>query len=128
MDQPNKDQRASLSDILNYQPERYLTDEDIALIRSTFKDNPRLIHALKKVFLPSVNDASMPVEEYGKDVWLQGIDWASTSADETKALVLARADALKFINGGFIQLKVIANSDIESPMNAELRRGKDSSK
>lgn len=119
------DKRTTLSDVINYAPETYLKQEELELIQSTFKGNDKLIKVLRKIMLPSVGDADMPIEEVGKDMWL-GMDFTSFEADEVKPIVLARQDAIKFIIGGLIQLKIIANGAVESPMNAQLRKEMDS--
>lgn len=123
-----KEQRVTLQDVINYKPETYLTEEDMALARTTFKNNPRLFKLLKKVFLPSISDPDMPVEEISKDVWMNMREWDAIPTDEVKALVVARQDAIKFIAGGLIVLKMLANSDEENPMATALRRKQDSAK
>ena len=119
---------ATLSDIINYEPDTYLTQEDLDLIRSTFRDNKRLLRLLRKVMVPSVGNPELPVEEMGNDAWLAMRDWAQVPADEAKILMVARQEALKFIFGGFIKLKMIANSTDESPFAKDVRRKMDSSK
>lgn len=122
-----KPERQTLSDIINYKPEMYLSDGDVDLLRSTFKDNPRLMTVLRKVFLPSVGDPAMPVEEIGQDVWMN-MDFSLMQNEEIKSIVLARQDAIKFVAGSLIRLKIIANSLVPSPLDDEMRRKKDSSK
>jgi hypothetical protein len=119
---------ATLSDIINYEPDTYLTVEDLDIIRSTFKGNKRLMRVLRKIMVPSVGDPELPVEEMGNDAWLAMRDWAQVPADEAKILMVARQEALKFIFGGFIKLKMIANSTEESPMSKDVRRKMDSTK
>ena len=121
----NNKERTTIKDVINYVPETYLSTEDIDLIRSTFKNNPRLLRVLQKVMLPSVGDPAMPIEEIGGDVWLN-MDFSQMQDSEIKPIVLARQDAIKFIAGGLIKLKVIANDSTPSPMNAELKRKQDS--
>lgn len=125
---PNDKQRASLRDVINYEPEKYLSDDEIALIRNTFKSSPRLFHVLRKVFLPTISDPELPIEQMGDDVYLKNIDWMSMPAEHVKAVMQGRMEAVKFILGGFIQLKMLANDKVESPLQAEARRSKDSSK
>ena len=127
MEVPKERDRQTLSDIINYEPEVYLTSGDMDLIRSTFKDNPRLLHVLRKVFLPSVGDQAMPLEEIGQDVWMN-MDFSLMQNEEIKSIVLARQDAIKFVAGSLIRLKIIANSAIKSPLEEEIRKQKDSSK
>lgn len=119
---------ASLRDVLNYNPEQYLSDDELALIRSTFKDNPRLIAVVRKVMLPTISDPELPIEEIANDSLLAGVDWQSMPAEHVKAVLQGRQEAIKFIAGGLIKLKMFANSGEESPYSAELRRKKDSTK
>lgn len=126
MEQPNRE-RATLQDVINYQADTYINEEDISLIQSTFKDNPRLVNTLRKVLLPSVGDNYLPIEEIGSDPWLN-MDFSMMQNEEIKSIVLARQDAIKFIAGGLIRLKMIAAGAVKSPMSEELRRKKDSSK
>lgn len=119
---------ATLRDVINYEPDTYLTPEDLDIIRSTFKDNKRLLRVLRKIMVPSVGDPELPVEEMGNDAWLAMRDWSQVPADEAKILMVARQEALKFIFGGFIKIKMIANSTEESPFSKEARRKMDSSK
>lgn len=124
----DQSQRASLRDVLNYKPEQYITDDELALIRSTFKDNHKLLAVIRKVMLPTISDPDLPVEELANDVLLAGIDWQSMPSEHVKAILQGRQEAIKFIAGGIIKLKMFANSTEESPYSAELRRKKDSAK
>jgi hypothetical protein len=121
-------EKATLRDVLNYEPEQYLSEDEVALIRSTFKDNRRLIAVLRKVLLPTISDPSLPIEEMAHDAYLAGVDWAAMPADEIKPLILARSEAIKFVAGALMKLKVIANTVGESPYQTELRRKQDSAK
>lgn len=118
-------QRATLKDVLNYNPEQYLTDEDIAWVKQTF-GNPKAINRLRKLMLPTISDPELPVEQMADDAFLSGFDWMSMPAEHAKVIFAARADAIKFIIGGIIKIKIIASATEESPMEAALRRSKDS--
>lgn len=122
------EQKATLRDVINYEPATYINDNDIALIQSTFKDNPRLLRVLRKVFLPSIGDIELPVEEIGKDPWLTMVDWQQIPVDQIKPLVVARQEAIKFVSSGLIQLKVIANAQEKTLAEMQERRKRDSSK
>jgi hypothetical protein len=124
-EQPKK---ASLSDVLNYVPEQYLSADELSWIRSTFKDNPKAINTLRKLFLPTISDATLPVEQMGDDAFSSGLDFMSMPAEHAKVIAAARQDAIKFIFGGIIKTKIIAQSEDESPMESALRRSKDSTK
>lgn len=121
-------EKATLRDVLNYDPEQYLSEDEVALIRSTFKDNKRLITILRKVLLPTISDPSLPIEEMGHDAYMAGIEWSQIPSQEIKPIILARAEAIKFVMGALIKLKVIANATDESPFSKEVRRKQDSAK
>lgn len=123
--------QAGLKDVLNYTADQYFNETEISLIQSTFS-NPAVIAVLRKVLLPTVSDPSMPIEDFDKDIFMQSRDYAAMSADETKAIVLGRQEAIKFIIGGLIKLKVMsaaANAaTADTPQAKELRKAKDGNK
>jgi hypothetical protein len=119
---------ASLKDVLPYDPETYLSKDEVDLIRNTFQGNEKLIKVLRKIFLPSAFDPELPIEEIGGDVWMANFDFTQMQSSEIKPLVLGRQDAIKFVIGGLIKLKVIANQTQETEMEAAYRRQKDSTK
>ena len=122
----NKDTRAELKDVINYAPDQYLNDAEIAVIQQVFKGNHFLINTLRKVLWPTYYDAQTPLEMFGKDMFDAGRDWAAIPAEEAKILAVARQDAMKFVMGGLIHLKTIANQQSESPDEAALRQQKNS--
>lgn len=123
-------QRASLKDVVSqyYQPEKYLTEGEMKLIKQTFRDNPVMMNIIRKILLPTVADPSLPLEELGNDAWMSGRIWSQIPAEEAKILAVARQDAIEFILGGLIKLKVLAHEPEENDAEAEERRKKDSSK
>lgn len=121
-------ERATLKDVINYEPEQYLSEDEMSLIRSTFKDNPRLIAVLRKLLWPTVTDAALPIEQMGNDGWNAGRDWAQIPADEAKILMCARQDAQQFIMGALIKLKVLANQTELTDVEKAYRQSKDSTK
>jgi len=122
------EQPASLKDVLPYDPETYLSKDEVNLVRNTFRGNEALIKVLRKVFLPTAFDPELPVEEIGGDVWMANFDFTQMQSSEVKPLVLGRQDAIKFVIGGLIKLKVIANQTEETEIEAAYRRSKDSAK
>lgn len=120
--------KSKLEDILNYDPGNYFSDQEIGLIQSTFHDNPALINLLRKILLPTLGDPEMPIEQYGNDVYLTSREWAQIPADEAKVLMVARQDAIKFVAGGLIRLKVIAQSRRPSDQEAAAKAAADSAK
>lgn len=125
MDQQH--QRASLADVISYQPDKYYSDEEVALIRNTFKNNPKLLKVLRKALLPTISDPDMPIEQMS-DIFMQGIDWLQMPAEHAKSIMQGRTEAVKFVMGGLIMLKDIANSEGESPYTKLLREKKNSAK
>lgn len=121
------EEKATLRDLINYEPDKQLNDEEVALIKNTFNDK-RLLSVLRKVLLPTISDPSLPMELLAHDVFLAGINWDAIPEKEIKPIMLGRAEAIKFIIGGLIKLRTIANEPEESPSQAALRRQKDSTK
>lgn len=120
--------KATLKDLINYDTEMYLSKEEEDLIRRTFKGNNALIKVLRKLFMPTAFDPELPIEEMGKDVWMVDKDFSLMQNEEIKSIVLARQDTIKFILGGLIKLKMIANQKEESEAEELERRKKDSLK
>lgn len=125
MEQPQKQQPASLRDVLNYEPEKYLSDEEVALVR-TF--TPRHLNVIRKIMLPTLSDPNLPIEEMGKDAFLTGVDWLSMPAEHVKAIMQGRMEAIKFILGGLVQMRMISSAPTENPYAEQVRRAKDSTK
>ena len=121
-------QPANLKDVLPYEPEGYLTKDEVALIQNTFKGNERLIKVLRKIFLPTAFDPELPIEEMMGDAWMVDKDFAQMQNEQIKTIVLARQDAVKFVLGGLIKLKVLANTTEMSEVEAAYKRSKDSTK
>lgn len=120
--------KSRLQDLLPYKPDTYLSDDEYSLVRSTFKGNDKLIKVLRKLLLPTAFDPELPIEEMSGDAWMVDRDFASISVEEVKTIVASRQEAIKFVLGGLIKLKVIANTESETPMEAAFRRQKDSAK
>lgn len=123
-----QDKKATLRDILNYEPEQYFTEDDLAYIRGTFKNNPRLFTILRKILLPTISDPSMPLEEMQNDIFLQSIDWQALPAEHIKPIMLGRLEAVKFIAGGLIKLRMLASTQETSKQELDAKRKQDSAK
>ena len=121
-------ERATLRELLNYEPDKHLSEDELELIRNTFKYNPKLLPILRKVFLPTVSDAQLPPEEFTKDVFNAGKLWDQLPADEAKILIVARQDAISFVMGGLIMLRNLATQTEETDEERKERRKKDSVK
>lgn len=127
-EQPAGTERAQLSDLLNYQPEQLLSNEELSLIQGIIGANPSFVQILRKVLLPSVGDSALPIEQLTSDVWLAGRDYAQIPDAEIKSVVLARQDAIKMVMSGLVKLKVIAASAPLSKEAAAAKKEKDSTK
>lgn len=126
--QPNNVAGMTVDEVLGDAYTTYLSLEDAKLIHNTFKDNPRLLRVLQKVFIPSISDPEMPPEQVAEDFWMAGRDWSGMPVEEVKSLVVARQEALQFILGGMIRLKTIANVKEDSLDEIHQRQKKDSTK
>lgn len=120
--------KTGLADMRNYTPENYFSETEIALIQTIFS-NPEVIKVLRKILIPTISDPDLPIEQYSDDFMIAGTrDYAQIPESEIKSIVLARQEAIKFIAGGLIRIKIIAAVKGETSQNAALRKGKDSSK
>lgn len=122
------EQKLKLKDVLNYAPEDYLTDIEKSWIRTTFAGSQVGVNILRKLLLPSAFDPALPIEQMGGDLWMVDYNFAQIPYEEAKSIMLARQDAVKFVVGGLIKLKVIANQKEETPQEKNARRAQDSSK
>lgn len=121
-------EKVKLRDLIGYEAETYLSQEEVDLIRNTFKYNPQLIKVLRKVLIPTIHDLELPIEEIGKDAWMMGLDFQSMQEGEIKSIVLGRQEGIKFVIGGLISLKNIASQEEESEQDKKLRDEKNSTK
>lgn len=127
---PPDAKKASLSDVINYTPESYFSDDEIALIRTSFNgpQGMRLLKVVRKVLVPSISDPDLPIEELGKDFFMGVIDFKTLLADEVKPAVMGVQLAMKAIMGGLIQLKQIANIKEETEAEKKNRMEKNSTR
>lgn len=122
--------KVRLEDVLHYTPESYFSDDEMELVRNSFNGTAgvKLLKVIRKIMLPTIADPDLPIEEINKDVFLSGIDMQATAAEHLKPIVLGRQEAVKFVVGGLILLKQMANIKEETPENRAMRRAKDSTK
>lgn len=121
---------ARLEDMLSYKPESYLSDDELSLIQSTFSgtNGAKLIKILRKILMPTISDPSLPIEEFGKDMFMGQFDFKQTATEEVKPIVLGIQLATKAIMGGLIMLKSMGNVKEESDQEKKARLAKDSTK
>ena len=94
MDQP---QPARLEDIISYTPETYFSEEELALVRSSFNgpQGAKLLKVVRKALIPSVSDPDLPVEEYSKDMFMFAADFHKLQDSEVKPVVMGLQFAVK---------------------------------
>ena len=73
-------------------------------------------------------DPELPIEQMGQDCWMVDKDFSGMQECEIKSIVLARQDTIKFVLGGLVKLKILANTEEEKPEDRAERRRKDSTK
>lgn len=116
--------RASLRDVVNYEVEGNLSESEVKLIQSTFRNNKVLIGVIRKIMVPTISDPTLPIESINDDPFLNR-DWSAMPMEEAKALIVARQDAIKFVIGGLIKLQVIAHQPVETEEEKAARLKKD---
>lgn len=99
-----------LKDVLpnNYDATDYFSQDEIQWIQMVL-GTPLAIKILRKIFLPTVHDPELPIEEFAKDIFGKDLNYLSMDANNVKAIVQGRQEAVKFIMDGLIRIKVIAS-------------------
>lgn len=101
------------------------SDEELALIKSTFKGNDKLLKLLRKVFLPEY-DPQAPLGET-IDLWMT-LDLNSLPAEEALRRIYARNTVISHVEQRLIELATLSNLKEETASEKEERERKDSSK
>lgn len=103
-----------------------MTEDELALIKSTFGGNERLLKLLRKVFLPEYD----PTAPFGQtiDLWLAMTDIKSLPPDHAYQFILSRNLVIGHIEAQIEQLRYFAELKNETKEEAELRAKKDSTK
>jgi hypothetical protein len=101
-----------------------LTDDELELIRATFKGNDRLLKLLRKMFLPEYD----PTAPFGQsiDLWLAATDLKALGHDEAYQLIMARNMVISHVEAQIISLQHLAESFVESPEEMQAKKKKDS--
>jgi hypothetical protein len=100
------------------------TDEELNLVKNTFKGNERLVKLLRKVFLPEY-DPNAPVGQV-IDLWMT-LDLANLSEQEREVRLFARNGLIMHVEQQLMQLQVLAELP-EDGESTEEKRKKDSAK
>lgn len=88
------------------------TDDELALIKSTFQDNEKLLKVLRKVFLPEY-DPNAPLGQ-AFDLWMT-IDVKTVPPDRALINVQARNEVITHIEQQLLQLQYLAAMSASSP-------------
>ena len=101
------------------------TDEEVALLRNTFKGNTRLLKLLRKVFLPEL-DPNAPLGQM-IDLWL-AMNPAELTPDVAYINIKARNQLIGHVEQQLMQLEFLANLAEEEPVARAERKAKDTAK
>ena len=101
------------------------TDEELDLIKRTFKGNAELLLLLRKVFLPEL-DPKAPLGQI-IDLWMS-LPVKEMSAQEAQVNILARNSLIMHIEQMLIQLNVLAEMEEFTPEQLKEREKKNSSR
>jgi len=101
------------------------TDEELGLIKTTFKGNEKLLKLLRKVFLPEY-DPNAPLGQV-IDLWMT-LDLGQLTPQEQAVRIYARNSLISHIETRLIELNVLADKKEETPAEKAERERKDSVK
>lgn len=101
------------------------TEEEIAIIRSTFLDNEKLLKVLRKVFLPEY-DPQAPLGQV-VDLWMT-LDLKDLSPDQAMVKIWARNSLITHIEQQLLQINQLANMPVETESQKEERKKANSNK
>ena len=102
-----------------------ITREEEQLLKQHFGGNDGLLKLLRKVFIPHY-DVNAPLGQ-AVDLWMDR-KYADIPKDEVKGLVVARQEAIQFLESGLIQLHFLANKTEKTVDELEADRNKNSAK
>lgn len=110
---------------MNNENKSRFTENELELIRNTFKNNESLLKLIRKFFLPPIDhDAPMGflVDVYGS------IPADGLPDSQVATMVRARNQLVNHLNRMFVELEILANQGNETPKEREVRLKKDSVK
>lgn len=98
-----------------------ITDADVKLIKSAFKNNEPLLLLMRKIFLPEI-DPNAPIGQV-IDLWMT-VDVKDMSAEEALVNIKARNQLITHLDQQLMTLSIIANKPEESEVDLEERKKK----
>src|ERR1051325_10350050 len=94
-----------------------ITPGELSLIKNTFKDEA-VLKVLRKVFLPEL-DPSVPLGQ-NIDLWMT-VNIKEQTPEQAYVNLLARNQLITHLDQQLMTLKVLANSEAETPEEAVTR-------
>lgn len=134
MQTPGGQPPASLDDVLGavegYQREEYYTADEMSWLRQTFGgvQGGKNVNTLRKIFLPTLHDIGLPIEQLLNDVWMLDVNFKDVPGEQIKPIVMGRQEALKFIMNGLVKIKVLGSTGSKTKEQIAADRAKDSTK
>jgi hypothetical protein len=105
--------------------EMRISENEIKLIKSTFKDNEGLLKLLRKIFLPEIT-SDAPLGQ-NIDLWMT-IPVNQMTEQQALSNLLARNQLIQHVESQLLQLKILAETDAKSLEEAREALKKDSNK
>ena len=101
------------------------SEDELTLIKTTFRGNEKLLKLMRKVFLPEYN----PYAPLGQnvDLWMT-LDLGQLTPQEQSVRIFARNGIITHIEQQLIQLNILAEMKDETPEQTAERQKKDSTK
>lgn len=101
------------------------TDDELLLIKNTFKGNERLLKLLRKTFLPEY-DPYAPIGQV-VDLWMT-LDVRSLTPEGAYIRLIARNELISHVEQQLQQLTVLADLAPATKEDEQAKKNKDSSK
>jgi len=101
------------------------TEDELTLIKATFKNNEKLLKLMRKVFLPEY-DPNAPLGQV-IDLWLS-LPVKEMSPEAAQINILARNSLIMHIENQLQVINVLATAEVETVEEARERVAKNSSK
>jgi hypothetical protein len=89
-----------------------ITDDEIRLIKATFKDNEPLLKLMRKMFLPEL-DPTAPLGQM-LDLWMT-VSIKDMSPEEAYVNLLARNTLISHLDQVLLQMSLISKMEEQSP-------------
>jgi len=105
--------------------EMRITEDDLKIIKATFKGNERLLKLLRKVFFPEITLEAPLGQQI--DLWMT-IPLQNLTPEQAMINILARNQLISHIEQQLLQLRILAESDAKTIEEIRESQKKDSSK